>query len=544
MMTMTSNSRNNFSISLFNLLLILSFLVSCIGEPTYPTELVTADSLMRHGMYEKARLQLACYDSTQTSKGNCLAYRRLMELELKYANDKLSETDFSMGDSLLRYYRNQGYSEKIGRLLLMMGAIYKLGNDHPNALKHYLDAKKLIDEFGDRATQGWVCQSIGDLYFDQRMFSDCIPYYRQFYALSEVAHDTLRLALASFRMGIVNTIINNIDSTIFYYKKAIDFGESQRQTVNNQIVIDARQRLSDTYIQIEKFDDAKCYMSRDSIDDQNWAYWHLGQQHVDSAIYYFHRILDKYGWVGKTWFLRELANIELKRGNTATSVSYFQQYTSAVDSLQANSQVNETRRINAQYNYNRISKDRDEQVHRAQITEILLLTVVLIGICLGYVVFSFFIGYRKKKEEDMEQERRLRMEENNKFKKQIAQLESSLLSKGQETSQIAATLFQRIRANAGKDDFHLNEDEWLLLSNAIDTDNDQFTSRLLALNNRLSEHELHVCYLVKMGLTSVAISRMLFRTDKAIFMTRQRLYAKLTGKEGTARDFNDFIKDF
>ena len=136
------------------------------------------------------------------------------------------------------------------------------------------------------------------------------------------------------------------------------------------------------------------------------------------------------------------------------------------------------------------------------------------------------------------------MEENNKFKKQIAQLESSLLSKGQETSQIAATLFQRIRANAGKDDFHLNEDEWLLLSNAIDTDNDQFTSRLLALNNRLSEHELHVCYLVKMGLTSVAISRMLFRTDKAIFMTRQRLYAKLTGKEGTARDFNDFIKDF
>ena len=105
-------------------------------------------------------------------------------------------------------------------------------------------------------------------------------------------------------------------------------------------------------------------------------------------------------------------------------------------------------------------------------------------------------------------------------------------------------LYERIKLNAGKENFHLKDPEWELLSNAIDEQYDSFTIRLLALNSTLSEHEMHVCYLVKLGLSSVAIGKMLYKSDKAIFMTRQRLYAKLMGKEGTARQLNDFIKSF
>lgn len=512
--------------ALILIILTTSLLASCLGEPSYPHELASADSLFRQGHYEKADSILSRYDSTcTTTESDILAYRQLLELEKKFVAEALTEYDFSLSDSLSRYYKAKDYPEKYARSLLFLGNVCHAVGDFPTALSHYLKALEISHQQAQPVILGWISQGIGDLYFDQRMFNECMPYYQQYFAISQANNDTLRMALASFRMGLAHTIKNQIDSTIIYFQRAIRLGEQQQQTDNQLIVPLAKEKLADIYIQTEQFDKAEQLMHRNADDDQNWAYWHLGQQHTDSAVYYFLRILDQYGWEGKAWFLRELATIEQNRGNIAQSNTYYRDMAIANDSAQAQSQTNETRRANAQYNYNFIQRQRDAAARYSQDLEHLLLAVCIVVMLAAYAVTRSFRNYKRRKEEELEHERRLRREE-----------ESQSVEK--------TALFRIIKKNADKDDFHLSEAEWDELSSAIDLTYNRFTIRLLALNNSLSEHEIRVCYLIKLGLSSVAIARMLFKTDKAIFMTRQRLYAKLTGKEGTAKQLSALIRNF
>ena len=78
----------------------------------------------------------------------------------------------------------------------------------------------------------------------------------------------------------------------------------------------------------------------------------------------------------------------------------------------------------------------------------------------------------------------------------------------------------------------------------IDDANDQFTFRLRNIHDGITPYELHICYLLKLKVSSTNIGIMLFKSKAAIGMTRQRLYKKLTGKVGTAKQLNDFILNF
>ena len=86
------------------------------------------------------------------------------------------------------------------------------------------------------------------------MLDECKAYYRRFYQIAETRCDTLRMAHASQRMGLVSTIENNIDSIIFYYKQAISFGQQLPQKAD--IVTVTKANLCDIYIQLEEFDEA------------------------------------------------------------------------------------------------------------------------------------------------------------------------------------------------------------------------------------------------------------------------------------------------
>ena len=104
-------------------------------------------------------------------------------------------------------------------------------------------------------------------------------------------------------------------------------------------------------------------------------------------------------------------------------------------------------------------------------------------------------------------------------------------------------LRERIKLNAGKEDFHLTEEEWQKLATLIDNASNQFTNRLLRLCN-MSEMELRVCYLIKIDVPPVGISALVCRNKNAISMLRKRLYEKITHQEGNAKQLDDFIKHF
>lgn len=216
-----------------------------------------------------------------------------------------------------------------------------------------------------------------------------------------------------------------------------------------------------------------------------------------------------------------------------------------------------------------------------------MLLSLLTLLVLGCVLF-IWRKYRDKKERELTQEKLLRQEEERKNRQSIEQIEKNeqliaLLNLqlqeakgrndeemyeklqretqmlGAENSRIKAkqlhkqlmiaelqqsVLFKRIKQKAGKEHFHLTEEEWEQVEGLIDDAYDQFTTRLRILYGGITEYELRICYLLKIGIPSVAIGIMLYKSKAAIGMARQRLYKKLTGKDGTAKQFNEFIETF
>lgn len=564
---------------------VLTF-ASCSWDHTFPKLLVEADSLLMRGAYIEADSLLALYDSTSTDNSEASAnYRQLLRVGRLFVDEDLSTSDFSLVDSLCRYYEYKGSLDKYAKALCFMGAVYQVSDDYPSAMDSYLKAKDKAESCGDRFLMCWIFQCIGNLYFVQHMYEDCVIFYYKYYNVSQSNNDTLRMALSSFDMARVYTIQNNVDSILFYYNKSIDLAKHTQCPEN--IIPAAQRNVCDIYIQTGQYEKAREYLSSDSLCDANWAYWYLGQNRVDSAIVYFEKIRDRYGVYGQEEIYRHLAQLEERQYNILNSLAYYKKLQAVTDSIKRLSQVVETKKINAQYNFSKIKRERDNIEKHSKKIEALLYILIFLFVFL--VILGIYIWkYNKQKHSaEIAQEKLLRHIEEEKYsqsivqvdknKRRIAELESLLRDADKRNDTNARTMIEldaeqlrtenmkiealhrkheyllneftnsslyiRIKKYAGNDGFHLTEEEWHEVGEGIDTVYDNFTQRLFALVS-LSEVELKTCYLIKLKIPPVDIATMLFKSKAAVTMIRQRLYKKLTHKKGTAKQLDEFILNF
>ena len=96
---------------------------------------------------------------------------------------------------------------------------------------------------------------------------------------------------------------------------------------------------------------------------------------------------------------------------------------------------------------------------------------------------------------------------------------------------------------AEKEELKVKEVDWEALRTAIDIAYPQFTDRLYELCSKLSQRELYICYLIKLSLSCMSMTRILVCTPSAITQTRKRLYKKISGREGTGEDLDKIVID-
>ena len=568
-------------------ILVAILLLAACGRPTqYPQQLVEADSAMRWGRYDQADSLLKAYRlTTEPSKNNEVRrYLQLLTLESKFLQRELSVSDMLLADTLRSHFENNSLKNH-ATALAVIGDIYSINSDYPSALDVFLHAEDEAKEAGMLWLQGIICKEEGDIYLDQRMFNEMTDYFRRSYNLAYIDKDTLRMANAAIRMGKVHTYLENVDSIIFYYKKAIEFGKQYKH--NNKIIKAASFDLADIYLQIEEFDKASSIMSRDTLDDVNWAYWHYQQNHTDSAIYYFEKSLSRYNYYADAEYYSILSELEEKKGNQQRAITYLKKCVEAKDSTQAQSQKEATLKIAAQYNLTSIKEKLRQSEQTKNYWEWGIRGILLAGF------LAFLLGrhewkrQRRDRENAIAREQQLRqeaerqhrqsrqqLEENNRrivqLEKELkeaqlqndhAKVESLELDAEQlraENASIEAAnerrehllkefqgsmLYHRIIINAGKPKFHLQETEWEQLSEWMDKVYDNFTTRLLALTP-LNETEKQICYLLKLNLRPTQIATMLCLSETAISMNRNRLYKKIFHEKGSSKLFDEFIREF
>lgn len=574
----------NLALSILSLVTLL-LLAACNHQPTYPQQLVEADSAMRWGRYHQADSLLQAYGKTRkTEKNTFRRYHQLLTLESKFLHGQSSLDDLLLADSLREFYESSS-KEKHAKALAILGDIYFANSDYPSALEYLLKAEEEAERAEELWLQGIISRAEGQIYLDQHMFNEMERYFRRSYDIAEICNDTLRMSISAFFMGKVCTYQQKVDSTIYFYMKSIDLG---RQFSNSPSISQhAQHELADLYLQIEDFNKAASIMPHDSINDVNWGYWHYQQNHTDSAIYYFSKSLDRQSMEGKVELLRLLTELEEKRGNTALSFTYAKKTAETEDSIKAQSQVAATLQAEAQHRLNSIK----EQLQVSESRKLLLW--IIIASILAIFFIAIFLARRqwtqKKAERDaaIAYERLMRQEEERKHQlsekkmvennREIARLNDELKKAQQMNDTLLAArlkldseelknenetikaslnrraylleklenslLYHRIKINAGKEKFHLTDEEWQTLATDIDNAYDNFTARLLALTP-LNETERQICYLLKLNLRPTQIATMLSLSDTAISMNRNRLYKKIFHEKGSSKLFDEFIRDF
>ena len=367
---------------LVGLVIIAGILFWKPGMPVYSSLLTEADSLLLKGEYPKADSLLAVYDSKHYENETPVArYRQLLSLTSKYVEDNIFPDDFSLIDSLCRYYEDFDTSDKYVRALLFKAELYGQSGDYPEALGVFLEAEKVIGRSSNSIVRGWTYKGLGDLYFLRGMFQEAVPYYKRFNEIVTQCRDTLRMAYSAFSMGRVYTVKGQVDSIIHYYKRAIALASGLPQEAN--IVPYANHALCDIYIQAEEFDSALTIMPHDQLNDDNWAYWYYGQHHVDSAISCFRNIVGLNGWSCDVEYLSKLAQLEMERGDHEQALRDYEALAMAKDSLAAEAQIEELQKAKSQYQFNTIVKERDMIAHGRRTLQqyaigISLVTIILL----------------------------------------------------------------------------------------------------------------------------------------------------------------------
>lgn len=86
--------------------------------------------------------------------------------------------------------------------------------------------------------------------------------------------------------------------------------------------------------------------------------------------------------------------------------------------------------------------------------------------------------------------------------------------------------------------------DWEELSVSINKTYNDFTWRLQKLYPKISEQEIRVCMLLKISVNPQYIANLLSRSRQAIDSSREKLYKVTHNQEGTARMWDEFIREF
>ena len=85
--------------------------------------------------------------------------------------------------------------------------------------------------------------------------------------------------------------------------------------------------------------------------------------------------------------------------------------------------------------------------------------------------------------------------------------------------------------------------DFVELQQVLDDAYDGFTSKLKEFIPTIREEEMWVCCMIKIGMTLTRMCKVLSCKSNYLSMMRKRLYKKVFGREGSATDFDAFIKD-
>ena len=523
-------------------------------------------------------------------------------LLMTQAIDKTYRTHTS--DSLIRFAVN--YYEKVNDLSKLPTAFYTLGRvqrdlkDNEHAVNSFLKALDLAKGSDDYKLQYLAASQLGHVYAYSRFIDEALKTYQQALYFAEQGNDSINLSYVNSFLGRVYGLQKDWNRSIEFYQKAISIAQQTSYIPALRLGLN---ELAAIYKCCEKYQEAAdCLEQLISLGDDPLSgmesaavYLNLGDlyrlsENYDSAIPYLEKALQTKNLYTKRSAYQCFSYAYAQQGNYKKAVEYNNLYWKCNDSIQKVENRKAVIAVEAKYKHEKLLTEK-QQLELKQSKLIFwgssLLLVAIIIILLVYmdkkrITIRLFeqlhairsqiaenkrtiasyqeqidsLSLRQSDYDDLQQEKASLeqevsnlLEQNEKLNSQKSQILVRLNQKDEEIKQYEEIIKQRENTpdifTRIKQAHTIEEKEWPELIARTDALHQQFFERLRKAFPQLTETDLQLCCLMRLGYDKKEQKSLLKITDDSLEKRKQRLKRRLDpNKKWEKGELEQFIHHF
>ena len=558
--------------------------VSC-GQQAADRDIAVADSLSEAAPQRAMTL----IDSLEgESAMNKSRHMKLLLLKAKVRNKLAMPMSTDSLKDIADYFDKHGDSNERMLAYYILGCVYQRSQDAPTALQYFHEAATKADTTDsscDFLTLHRIHVWSAEILKNQRAISDAFHENSLAFKYAMKAKDTLSAIITYEQKANIYSKQYLIDSVIsireklyglyskYGYKReaAYSLGPLIDIYAKNGNISKAKHAL-DVYEKMSgRFDKYGNIKKGLEVHYAIKGYYYLSINDYDSARLCFDKCLKTtsnypndfgYSYEGLTELYKKL--------HRPDSVAKYSELTRQMtDSFYARMSTEHLQQMQAMYNYNRYRQNAEEAEKDALRTKyisiIIIMAIMAAAIGGALAVRTYIIRKRRARVNEIKEYKRS-ISELKKARRELdiltenrqTRMESLIKEKEEEIERlqkekaeyeknkdIAARMtpfadepvVRILRRHAEKEHVMMSGEERKMLISLFDSYEE--ISRLKAV---LSESEYELCLLVKLGFAPSQINMLTGRSLQDIANIRKRMYNRITGKDGSSRDFDRYIK--
>ena len=554
--------------------------VSC-GQQAADREIAVADSLSEAAPQRAMTL----IDSLEgESAMNKSRHMKLLLLKAKVRNKLAMPMSTDSLKYIADYFDKHGDSNERMLAYYIIGCVYQRSQDAPMALQYFHEAAAKADTTDsscDFLTLHRIHAWSAEIFKSQFAFSDAFHENSLAFKYAMKAKDTLNAIITYEKKSNIYNALGISDSAIFIRKKLYGlyskYGYEKEAVRSLGLLINygvENKELSDVkhYINLYEHKSGNFNDKGDIKKGVEIYYVTKGRylaeiNELDSAEYYFRKCArTAKNYSDLKYCFDDLADIYRKRNRPDSVAKYADLARMMTDSAYAQMSTEHLQQMQAMYNYNRYRQTAEEAEKDALRTKYISIIIIM-------AIMAAAIGGALAVRTYIMRKRRARVDEIKEYKRKINELETSRAELESINSGLNAEVNRMIEEKTKKIDILKTEYEknfnnvkdkdlfecepiviqirWKARKTTKPMDKDEI-SRLKELfkdyrplsnwENTLNNNEYLICLLVRLDFVPAEICILTDLSSSNISNIRKRLLEKMTGREGSPKDFDKYIK--
>jgi hypothetical protein len=288
--------------------------------------------------------------------------------------------------------------------------------------------------------------------------------------------------------------------------------------------------------------------------------YQLGIGHVDSALYWFRRVLS-YGYDEAAY--KGMLDVYKQKNVPDSIAKYAELFAKANDDSYLGNSMELMRIQTSVYNYQRMEKENHKL---QQINEQTRWYSIVLALLVLIATFIFIAYYQYTQKRIIANQRRIQLLQqvnekitrgkqntinqqnglNDSLNTQIKQSKDCLqqleMRKKRELAMsiLASEVGKKARKTAKEQDGKFSESDWQEIFKLIDKNFPSFKQSLHILH-KISDDEYKICVLEILEFKNIEIAHLLFKEPSTISTSRKRIFEKLSSSKGSATDLRTFL---